>query len=305
MGLAIIIVIIAALQLFQERKKSPVSDLGRYDYRDTRQLVALVERAAALIEDNGEKAFEVFQQNPGEWSLDGNSYLYVYDMNGFNLFHGGYPGLKGKNLSDFTDLLGKKPVMMIVEQLQNHQDDNPHGWMHYLWVQPGALDVAWKSSCNFAVTMPDGRRVYVGSGIDKPLQEREFYRIIVDQAVKHLERDGKAALAELNAPEGLFTIHDQGLFVIDREGSAIIDPGLDLEMPRNFFDYQDLTGRKPLLELSKQLLANDKGWVITLHRDKAGSKPIKKGIYGRRGKVDGEDLIVGAICPMPHPAWMR
>jgi hypothetical protein len=60
-----------------------------------------------------------------------------------------------------------------------------------------------------------------------------------------------------------------------------------------------------MMELSKQLLTNDIGWVIMLHREKMGSKPIKKGIYGRRVRVDGEDLIVGAICPMPHPAWMR
>lgn len=304
-GLAGIIAIIATLQFFKVGKKSPADDLHRYDYRDTRQLVALTGRAAALVEDKGEKAFESFRKNPDRWSLDGSSYLYVYDMEGVNLFHGGYPELKGQNLIELTDLQGKKPVNIIIDQLENHGTVNPHGWTHYLWVPPGAINLVWKSSCNFKVTMPDGRKVFVGGGIDNPLQEREFYRIIVDEAVELLSRDGRAGLEEIKSPESHFSIHDRGVFVIKRDGTAIIDPGLNLDIPRNLFNYQDPSGRRPVVELSKQLLTNDEGWVIMLHRKKTGSKPIKKGIYGRRVRVDGEDLIVGAICPMPHPAWMR
>jgi len=304
-GLAIIIALLSALHLFTAGKQSPVGDTRRYDYRDTRQLVTMTGRAAALIEKMGEKAFESFRKYPGRWSLDGNSYLYVYDLDGVNLFHGGYPELKGKNLMDFTDLHGKKPAEMIIDQLHNYPDINPHGWIHYLWVPPGAFDTTWKSSCNFAVTMPDGREVFVGSGINDPLQEREFYRIIGDEAAQLLQQKGRSALDKLNAPEGQFTIHDRGVFVIDRKGNAIIDPGLNLDKPRNLFNYRDITGRNPLVELNDQLQHKDKGWVITLHRKRAGSKPIKQGIYGRRVRVDGQDLIVGAICPLPRPAWMR
>ncbi len=304
-GLVVIIVIITALPLFKEGNKSSAADLRRYDYRDTRLLVALTGRAAALIEEKGEMAFESFQKYPTRWSLDGNSYLYVYDMDGVNLFHGGYPELKGNNLMDLTDLQGKKPARMIIDQLENHRAINPHGWIHYLWVPPGTIDPVWKSSCNFKVTMPDGRQVFVGSGIDSPLPEREFYRIIVDEAVELLKRKGSAGLEELKSPETPFSIHDRGIFVIKGDGTAIIDPGLNLNIPRNLFDYQDVTGRRPVRELSKQLQTGDKGWVIMLQRKKAGSKPVKKGIYGRTVNVDGENLIVGVICPMPHPAWMR
>lgn len=304
-ALALIIALVAGIKFSELRKKSRPFDLNRYDYRDTRQLVALTGRAAELIAKDGEKAFAVFRRNPDKWSVDGNSYLYVYDMSGLNLFHGGYPDLEGKNLIGFTDLLGKKAVRMIINQLENYRSLNPHGWSHYLWVPPGALDGVWKSSCNFAVTMPDGRRVFVGSGIDAPLQEREFYRINVDEAKELLEQKGRSALDYLKAPEGPFTIHDRGLFVIDPRGNTIIDPGLTLDPPRNLFDYRDLTGRRPILELNEKLKTGDYAWVITLNREKAGSKPVKKGIYGRRALMDGEEVIVGAICPLPHPAWMR
>lgn len=304
-GLAIIIAVFTALPLFKSGMKSPVADLHIYDYRDTRLLVSLTGRAAALIEEKGEKAFESFRKHPKRWSLDGNSYIYVYDMDGVNLFHGGYPELKGKDLSELTDLHGKKPVNIIIDQLDNHGNINPHCWIHYLWVPPDAFNPVWKSSCNFKTTMPGGRKVFVGSGIDSPLQEREFYRIIVDEAVDLLSKTGSAGMEELKSPGSHFAIHDRGIFVIRRDGDAIINPGLNLDIPRNLFEYLDPSGRSPMMELSKQLLTNDIGWVIMLHREKMGSKPIKKGIYGRRVRVDGEDLIVGAICPMPHPAWMR
>jgi len=102
--------------------KSPVADLHIYDYRDTRLLVSLTGRAAALIEEKGEKAFESFRKHPKRWSLDGSSYLYVYDMDGVNLFHGGYPELKGKDLSELTDLHGKKPVNIIIDQLDKSRE---------------------------------------------------------------------------------------------------------------------------------------------------------------------------------------
>ncbi len=302
---ALILILLAGVQLSNLRKESRTEDLHRYDYRDTRQLVALTAHAADRVARVGEEAFDDFRENPGKWSLDEKSYLYVYEMDGTNLFHGGYPELEGKNLIGFTDLLGKKSVQLIIDQLVNHHELNPHGWHHYLWVPPGAIDAAWKSSCNFRVTMPDGRQVFVGSGIDAPLQEREFYRVIVDEAVELIEEKGELALPDLSAEEGPFMIHDKGVFLLNWEGSALIDPGLNLLKPRNLFAYTDLTGRKPLQKLQEKLEAGDRAWVITLDRVKAGSKPVKKGIYGRKAVMDGEEVIVGAICPLPRPAWMK
>ncbi len=304
-ALLVIVILLAVWQLPGIRATERATDLRMYDYRDTRRLVALTARAADLVEERGKEAFKEFTQEPEKWSLDGNSYLYVYDFNGVNLFHGGYPHLTGENLIDFTDLNGKKVARLIIDQLEKHRTINPHGWSHYLWVPPGSLDGAWKSSCNFAVTMPDGRRVFVGSGIDAPLQEREFYRIIVDEGAELLEEKGKAGLFVLKDLSGPFTIHDKGVFVIDSAGLALIDPGLYLGTPRNLYDYRDLSGRYPMKELSDKLKTSPTAWVITLKRGKTGSKPVKEGIYGHRATMDGEEVIVGAISPLPRPAWMR
>ncbi len=157
------------------------SDPHRYDYRSTRMLVRLTARAAELLEREGEAAFAEFRSRPERWSVGGDSYLYVYDREGVSLYHGGYPSLIQRDLTRLTDLLGKPIHLLALDQLDNHRESNPHGWVHYLWPAPGSLPGAWKSSCHFPATLPDGRKIYVGSGLNYPQVEREFFRIAVDQ----------------------------------------------------------------------------------------------------------------------------
>ena len=48
-----IIILLSVIRLAKLREKTPASDLSRYDYRDTRHLVALTGRAAALVASDG------------------------------------------------------------------------------------------------------------------------------------------------------------------------------------------------------------------------------------------------------------
>jgi hypothetical protein len=301
---AALVLVFAFFRIWKSRGGAE-SDLSRYDYRATRRLVRLTARAARLLEEKGEEAFADFSAEPDKWSVEGESYLYVYDREGVNLFHGGYPELQGQGLGDLHDLLGKNIHRLVLGQLDNQSSSNPHGWCHYLWTAPGSLQGAWKSSCHFPATLPDGRKVYVGSGHNTPLVEREFFRITVDQAAELLAGKGATALAELKDPGGPFTIYDESVFILDPAGKAIIDPALDLKQPRNLFDYRDLSGRFPLRELAERVEKEETTWVVTLNRERAGGDPVKKGIYGRKAKLDGKPVIVGALCELPEPAWMR
>ncbi len=303
--IGVLLALVFAFLRVREFREDGHSDLRCYDYWATRKLVRLTARAARLLEEKGEEALADFSADPDQWSVNGESYLYVYDREGVNLFHGGYPELQGQQLGDLHDLLGKDIHRLVLDQLDNHSESNPHGWCHYLWAAPGSLQGAWKSSCHFPATLPDGRRVYVGSGHNTPLIEREFFRITVDQAAELLAGKGEAALTELKDPEGPFIIYDESVFVLDPAGKAIIDPALDLKKPRDLFTYRDLSGHFPLRELAERLDQEETAWVVTLSRERAGGHPAKKGIYGRKAQLDGEPVIVGALCELPEPAWMR
>ena len=45
-----------------------------------KQIVALVDKAAALIESQGKAAFTEFRKSGSEW-MSGDTYLFAYDMN--------------------------------------------------------------------------------------------------------------------------------------------------------------------------------------------------------------------------------
>src|ERR1700730_1178986 len=88
--------------------------LLRYSYVDTKQLVALVEDAAALIELKGEAAFQEFGVPGTKWFYD-DYYLFVYTPDGTNVFHPVAPQLVGKNLIGLRDMNGKAVIRMIAE----------------------------------------------------------------------------------------------------------------------------------------------------------------------------------------------
>ncbi|MBI9075528.1 MAG: cache domain-containing protein [Desulfatibacillum sp.] len=284
-------------------QRQSLPDFSAYDYRDTRRLLTLVHQAAALIEVQGEAAFVAFATDTDTWKLD-NAYLYVYAEDGVNLFHGGYPELVGRNLYDFKDLWGKKAMQMIYQETKN--PNNPNGWVHYLWNSPGSLHPTWKSSCNLRVTMPNGQTVVVGSGLDASRPEREFFRILVDDAVRLIESQGADALPVLKSPESRFTVLNSRVFVMAMDGVCLISPGMDMTITDSLFEYKDFTGHTPLLELKNRLEGGvDHATVGMLCSEHAGEHPIKMSIYGRVAHMDGQPVIVGAISELPRPAWMK
>src|SRR5262245_5422268 len=80
--------------------------LALYAYRDTRNLVALVEDAAALLARKGEQAFQDFGQKDSKWFNEDN-YFFVYAPDGTCLFHPITPELVGQNAMSLHDINGK------------------------------------------------------------------------------------------------------------------------------------------------------------------------------------------------------
>jgi hypothetical protein len=61
--------------------------------------------------------------------------LYIYELDGTNVFHSGMPELEAKNLFQHTDINGKKPTELVLAGLENKS--NPHAWIHYTWWTSG------------------------------------------------------------------------------------------------------------------------------------------------------------------------
>src|SRR5207248_11039607 len=103
--------------------------LSGYTYQDTRQLVALVEDAAKLMEQRGESAFSEFGRKGSKWFTD-PYYLFIYQPDGTCVFHPLQPDWVGKNMSELRDMNGK-PMVRLVAQVGNRPAKDASDWVFY------------------------------------------------------------------------------------------------------------------------------------------------------------------------------
>lgn len=106
------------------------------------QAVNLVKKAVQFYKENGaEKAFAEFNKPAGQF-VEGDLYIFVYDLNGVNAVHGANPSLIGKNLIDMQDPDGK----FIIKELIQIATTKGSGWFDYKYKNPKSGSIDWKSS---------------------------------------------------------------------------------------------------------------------------------------------------------------
>jgi cytochrome c len=127
---------------------------------EAKQIVALVDSAAALIETKGKNAFPEFKKKDSKWYM-GKTYVFVDDYNGTVLVNPPSPEIEGKNLLDMKDAKGKT----LVREFINVAKTKGSGWVDYWWPKPGEDKPSRKLSYIKNAKMPDGKMVVVGAGI--------------------------------------------------------------------------------------------------------------------------------------------
>jgi hypothetical protein len=274
-------------------------DLSVYRYRDTKDLVKFVYNASLRLKKDGFKSLEYLRNNR-KLNFSSDRYLYIYDMNGVNIFHAGMPELEGKNLWNLTDKNGKKPIQMVIAALADK--NNPHAWVHYSWWEPGKFYPIPKSSCHFKVTTPEGRVIFVGGGLNYPHEEKEFIRIAVDDAAQLIKEKGSSALAEIESPASQYNFRDVKVFAFTPEGKLLISPVMNDSLTEfKLMDCVDEMGHKPFEKALNGLKSNDSVWEVFLTKNRYQRTLVKKSLYLRKAYMDGKEIIVGAITDLPQP----
>ena len=123
-----------------------------------KEIEALVNKAAQLIDSKGKAAFPELEKPDSEWR-QGDTYVFVDDMKGTQIFSGGFPNLNGKDLSTLKDANGKLQVQEFIKTVQSEGS----GWVDYMWPKPGQSQPSQKWSYIKAVTI-DGTPGLVGAG---------------------------------------------------------------------------------------------------------------------------------------------
>lgn len=278
--------------------------LAQYQYEDTRQLVALVEDAAALIEQKGQAAFLDFAVPNSRW-LNDKHYLFVYTPAGESVFHPMEPGIVGKNLSQFHDLDGR-PVVTQIAAIGKKTEPNAYGWVFYLWGEHWGTEPQWKSSYIRKAIAPDGQIYVVGSGQYNLKVEKIFVQERVDMAAELILTQGKeAAFRELRKNSSPLYLADSAILVIDQNGYIVVDPLFPNIFERNCFTFRDKTGRAIAEEASAKLEQTDRIWLQYIWSKSDSKRPARKLTYIRKVKVGNETFFVMAGFFPAAPIWMR
>lgn len=123
------------------------------------QLTTFINDASALVANQGEKAFIEFRKKDGKW-WSGDSYIFVYDMNGKTLVLPPQPYLEGSNRLSIKDANG----IYFVKEMANQLKDRDFGWLQYSYPKPGE-SIPLPLLANFKKVNLNGKMVLVGSGI--------------------------------------------------------------------------------------------------------------------------------------------
>jgi len=124
-----------------------------------RHIASLVDKAAGLIQEQGQAAaFAEFRKKGTIW-FTGDFYIFADDIAGNVLLNPPSPQNEGKNAIDQKDANGKLLQRAMVELLKEKEA----GWVDYMWPKPGQTKPSLKWSYVRRVNF-DGIPGLVGAG---------------------------------------------------------------------------------------------------------------------------------------------
>ncbi len=261
-----------------------------HEQRETRELVALVDDASALVRTNGESAFKDFDVAGSRWR-HGDTYIFVLDPQGNMLVHPD-PALDGKNVLDLKDINGKPIIRGIIASVTTFPD-KPEGWYFYEWPVPGEILPRWKSTYARLVVAPSGKSYIVAAGMYNDRMEKSFVVDLVTNAVAAIEKNDRAAFPLFHDSKGSFIAMDTYIFVIDRNGVDLVNPGFPSLEGRNILDVKDAHGKQPIREMVKVVETSGSGWVDYMWPKPGESVSTQKSAYVSKAKMGDGWVLVG------------
>ena len=124
----------------------------------SKQIEALVDKAATLIESKGKAAFGDLRKKDSEW-FRGDTYLFVYDLKSNVLFNAAFPAREGSNTTGQKDAKGK----LFHDEFIHMVETKGSGWVDYMFPKPGQTEPSQKWAYVKAVKV-EGVPGLVGSG---------------------------------------------------------------------------------------------------------------------------------------------
>jgi signal transduction histidine kinase len=109
--------------------------------REAKQIEALVNKAAALVESKGKAAFTEFRQRGSEW-WSSDVYVFAYSPDGTVILNPAFPAREGRAYHGEKDKKGKA----FHDELLKTAQTKGSGWVDYWLPKPGKTEPSQKWS---------------------------------------------------------------------------------------------------------------------------------------------------------------
>ncbi len=130
------------------------------------QIIARVEKAAALVKAKGKSAMDTFRGN-SEFIGNG-TYVWVHNLDGVMIMHPMKNKLDGKQVFGIKDPNGK----LLFCDMNSLAKKNGAGWVAYMWAKPGSNKPVPKISYVKLVEADDNYIVGCGMYCDRATADR-------------------------------------------------------------------------------------------------------------------------------------
>jgi signal transduction histidine kinase len=254
------------------------------------QLTTLVREGAAVLEEEGERAYPEFRKKGSRWFRD-DTYFFVWTMDGTRVFHAADPSGEGRDASGVEDILGRPYGKLFLEAARSASGE---GWVHYMFPEPGDIFPAWKSTFVKKVTFPSGKEHLVGCGIYNMQMDPAFIEDVVDRAAALVSDRGREAFGQLRDETGPFVFMDTYVFVDTPDGTELVNPAHPSLEGRNIGDLRDLSGRSLAREYIAAAMKHGSAWVEYDWYRPGHNTPARKRAYVRKVESGPETYIVGS-----------
>ena len=254
------------------------------------QVVALVNEAAALVENKGESAYEEFRKKGSKW-LSENTYLFALDMKGSRKLNAAVPSLENLNIIDEKDVIGRPYGKMMMEIAMSTKGE---GWTHYLYPRPGELFPAWKSVFSKRIVLPNGEKRLLSCGSYSMPMTETIIEDVVNRAALLIQEKGAAAFPELRDKKGPFRFMDTYIFVNSNDAMELVNGGTPYLEGKNVSNLKDARGTPLAVNCIKEAKEKGSAWVDCYWYKPGDNFASLKKTFVRKVEFGRDTFIVGS-----------
>ncbi len=261
-------------------------------YPETKQVLNIVQEASQAVAQKGEAAFPEFRKKGSKWLHD-DVYVFIIDTKGNVILNPSRPELEGKNQMDLKDAMGKPFIRWFVKEATDYPFKT-QGWSHYVWFKPGQEIASWKTSFVKYVKAPSGKGYIVGSGLYEMRPEKAFVVDIVDEAAELVRKNGRDSFPTLRDKTGEFNYLTTYVFVLDANGTDLVNPAFPQHEGKNVLSLKDSNGKFFIKDMLAMLAGRDSGWTTYSWPKPRTVKPSAKETYVKKVKHGNDIFFVGS-----------